>query len=161
MNPIPADVVEKTWREMSESSPEDAPETIERMSADQPLILGYLMAVSDELFNQDESELFVFLGIVIWHIMSHGDTPLPKVTEEMLEGIEESNFKMLEYLEDESETDFIETTENMLYNYNQQEVLRYVLEAIMEEPEEDSEIREENQGLMMIYLKTVIDCFDQ
>ena len=161
MNPIPADVVEKTWKKITETSPQEAPEIIARMSKQQPLILTYLMAIGDELFNQDERELFVFLGITVWQIMSNGDTPLPKVTEEMIDEVEESNFKMLEYLEGESETDFMETTENMLENYNQQEVLRYVLEALMEEPEEDCEIREENQGLMMIYLKTVIDCFDR
>ena len=161
MKPIPADVVERTWKKIAETSPHKAPEIIDRMSKQQPLILTYLMAIGDELFNQDERELFVFLGIVIWQLMSQGETPLPKVTEEMIDEVEESNFKMLEYLEGESEVDFMETTETMIENYNQQEVLRYVLESIMEEPEEDCEIREENQGLMMIYLKTVIDCFDR
>ena len=161
MNSIPAEIVEEMRIELSEMSPDAAPDIIDRMSNEQPLVLAYLMAIGDNLFNQDERELFVFLGVVIWQIMSQGDTPLPQVTEKMIDEIEESNFKMLEYLEDESEADFIETTDNMLENYNQQEVLKYVIEVIMEEPEEDCEITEESQGLMMIYLKTVIDCFDR
>lgn len=161
MNPIPSDVVEKTLNEMVEMSAQGAPKMIKRMTKQQPLILAYLMAVGDEIFNQDERELYVFLGVVIWQIMSQGETPLPKVTEEIIDEVEESNLKMLEYLEGESEADFMKTTEKILDNYNQKEVLRYVLEAIMEEPEDDCEIRDENRGIMMIYLKTVIDCFDR
>ena len=160
MKPIPADTVEDTWARMVDMSPQDAPEMIERLTQQQPLILAYLMAVGDEMFNPDERELLLFLGIVIWQTMLQGDTPLPEVTEQMIEEIEASNFKMLEYLEGESEADFIETTENILNTYNQKEILAHVLEAIMEEPDEETEISEENQGMMMIYLKTVIDCFD-
>jgi hypothetical protein len=42
----------------------------------------------------------------------------------------------------------------MINNYNQPEVLRYVAEALMEEPEEDIEedIRDENKGIMLIVL---------
>ena len=161
MNPIPADIVEKTWERMIGMAPEEAPEMIERMTQEQPLILAYLMAMGDELFNPDEQELLLFLGIVIWQLMQQGDTLLPVVTENMIDEIEESNFKMLEYLEGEPEGDFNETVSSMLENYNQKEILTHVLEAIMEEPEEGSEISEEHQGMMMIYLKTVIDCFDR
>jgi hypothetical protein len=161
MNPIPADIVEKTWEKMIGMAPEEAPEMIERMTQEQPLILAYLMAMGDELFNPDEQELLLFLGIVIWQLMQQGDTLLPVVTENMIDEIEESNFKMLEYLEGEPEGDFNETVSSMLENYNQKEILTHVLEAIMEEPEEGSEISEEHQGMMMIYLKTVIDCFDR
>ena len=42
-----------------------------------------------------------------------------------------------------------------------QEVLKYVVEALMEETEEDALIRDDNKGIMMIYLKTIIDCFDE
>ena len=161
MNPIPADIVEKTWIQMAAMSPEDAPEMIDRMTQEQPLILTYLMAVGDELFNQDERELLLFLGIVIWKIMQQGDTPLPEITEEMIDEVEESNFNMLEYLDGESEKEFNETTAAMIENFNQKEILAHVLEAIMEEPEEGCEITEENQGMLLIYLKTVIDCFDR
>ena len=63
---------------------------------------------------------------------------------------------------DELEDDF--TKQNItgfFQNYNQIEVLRYVVEALMEELETDSEVRDEYIGIMMIYLKTVIDCLDQ
>ncbi len=161
MNPISSDIVEKIWKKAGGISPEKGPEMIKRMSKQQPLILAYLMSTGDDVLSQEERELLLYLGVDVWQIMFQGTTQLPKVTEKVLDEIEDSNMKMLEYLEDESEGGFIDTVEKIINNYNQREVLRYVVEAIMEEPEEGSMIGDENTGIMMIYLKTVIDCFDK
>ena len=161
MNKISAEIVERTWKEMSTMSPLNYPKLINKFSKEQPFILTYLIAVDGQQFNEDERELLLYLGVVIWMMMSRGNNPLPKVTEKMIDDAEEKNIKMLEYLEGETETDFYETTDTILQDYNQPEVLRYVVEALMEDDDEDVDIQEENIGLMMIYLKTVIDCFDK
>jgi hypothetical protein len=145
---------------MGTMPPHQMPKLIDRISKQQPLVLAYLLATGEQLFNQDERELFLYLGVVVWQIMSRGNKPLSKVTEATLDRMEENNMKMLEYLEGESEADFIEAVEKMLKNYNQQEVLKYVIEALMED-EEDFFITDESKGLMLLYLKTVIDCFDK
>lgn len=161
MNKISGEIVERTWKEMSSMSPLNYPKLINKMSKEQPVILAYLMAVGDELFNEDERELILYLGVVVWRIMSRGNEPLPSVTEKILDEVEDKNIKMLEYLEGESETDFFATVATIIENYNQPEVLRYVVEALMEDNEEGVDIKEENIGMIMIYLKTVIDCFDK
>ncbi|KPJ68362.1 MAG: hypothetical protein AMJ45_02575 [Syntrophobacter sp. DG_60] len=161
MDSISSDTVEKTWKKIGGMSPQEVPKLINRMSKQRPLILAYLMAAGDDILNQDERELLLYLGVVVWQIMSQGATPLPEITEKTLDEVEESNMKVLKYLEGESETAFIETVEGIIDNYNQPEVLRYVVEALMEEPEEECLIRDENKGIMMFYLKTVIDCFDK
>jgi len=161
MNTISAEIVERTWQEMATMPPANYPKIINKFAKEQPFVLGYLMAVDEDLLNEDERELLFYLGTVVWRMMSQGNKPLSKVTEEMIFAAEDNNFKMLQYLEGETEADFYETTEKMIKNYNQPEVLRYVVEALMEEDEEGVEIREDNLGMMMIYLKTVIDCFDK
>lgn len=161
MNKISAEIVERTWKEMSTMSPLNYPKLINKFSKEQPFILTYLIAVDGQQFNEDERELLLYLGVVVWMMMSRGNNPLPKVTEKMIDDAEEKNIKMLEYLEGETETGFYETTDTILQDYNQPEVLKYVVEALMEDDDEDVDIQEENIGLMMIYLKTVIDCFDK
>ena len=161
MKPISSDIVEKTWKELGEMSPQKIPELIHLMQKQQPLVLAYLLGVGGDTLNQDERELLLYLGVVVWQIVLQGDTPLPEITANALEEVEESNMKMLEYLEGESETDFIDTVEKIIDNYCQPEILRYAVEALMEEPEEGCLIRDENKGIMMIYLKTVIDCFNK
>jgi len=131
------------------------------MRQEQPLILSYLLTVDDDILNQDERELLLYLGTVVWQMMSQGETPLPEITEEILDDVEKSNLKMLESLEGESEDGFVDVVEKIIDNYPQPEVLGYVLEALMEEPEEGGPIRDESKGIMMLDLKTVIDCFNK
>lgn len=93
--------------------------------------------------------------------MSQGSKPLTKITGDTLDGVEKANIEMLEYLAGESETDFMDTLRQVVNNYPQPEVLKYVVEALVEKPEEGSLIREEKKGYILIYLKTIIDCFSR
>jgi len=162
MNKISSEIVERTWREMSSMPPLKLPKLVNKLSKEQPAIVAYFLVVGDEFLNEDEQELLLYLGLVVWQVMSNGASPIPEVTEKMVEEAEDKNIKMLEYLEGESESGFIETVETIVENYNQPEVLQFVVEGLIEEDEEDNaNIREESIGMMMIYLKTVIDCFDK
>ncbi|MCM8774380.1 MAG: hypothetical protein NC820_06580 [Candidatus Omnitrophica bacterium] len=138
-----------------------APRLVNLTQKQQPFVLAYLLGVGGDTLNRDERELLLYIGIVVWQIMSQGDLPLKKITSEVLEETEEENMKMLEYLEDEPEASFIDIVEKIINDYPQPEVLIYVVEALMEEPEEGVLIRDENIGIMTIYLKTIIDCFDK
>lgn len=158
MEPISADIVESTWQRMAAMPSREAPKLVARMEKEQPVVMAYLMAVDHDLFNQEERELLLYLGMVVWQIMSQGSTPLPRVTEKALDRAEKSNMKTIESLMDASEADFTETARTMIENYSQPEVLRYVVEALVEAVE-DEEVRDENMGIMMLDLKTVIDCF--
>ena len=161
MNPISSEIVEKTWKKVGNMSPLQGQKMINQMSKQQPVILAYLMAAGDDLLNEDERELLLYLGVVVWQIMLQGDAPLPKVTEKALDKAERKNIKMLERFAGKSLDQMEKGVEEMLRNYNQREVLKYVVEALMEEPEEGCFIREENKGTMMVSLKTVNDCFDR
>lgn len=161
MEPISSAIVEKTWKELGNMSPQAIPKIVQLMQEQQPFVLVYLLAVGDDILNQDERELLLYLGVVIWQIMSRGDTPLTKVTVADLDKAREANMEMLQYIEGESETSLMYATEKIIGNYGQPEVLKYVVEALMEEPEEGCLIRDANKGIMMIYLKTVIDCFNR
>ena len=160
MNTISAKIIENTWKKIGSMSPLSATQLINKMSEDQPVIITYLMAVGEDMLNQDEKELLLYLGVVVWKIMSEEKMTLSSVTEETLDTVDDSNMKMLQYLEGETEFDFIETVGTIFKNYNQPEVMRHVVEALMEDTE-DYTIRDEMKGVMLIYLKTVIDCFDK
>lgn len=161
MESIPLEVVERTWKKMSTMSLGELPKLINLMQKQQPFVLAYLLAVGHEIFNQDEQEQLLYLGVVVWQIMSQGSKPLAKITGDVLDETERENMKMLEYLAGESETGFMDTTKKIISNYPQPEVLKYAVEALMEEPEEGCIIRDENKGYIFIYLKTIIDCFNR
>jgi len=121
--------------------------------------------VDGDALNMDEREVLLYLGVVVWQIISRKgkgeDTPLPEITEDILDNAVKSNEKMIESLENESSDDFIASVRKMVKNNSHPELLKVVVEALMEEPEDGCVMRDENKGMMMVYLKTVIDCFSR
>lgn len=160
MEPIPAQVVERIWKRVASLPPRRAPGLMQRMAMEQPVVLAYLLGVDDDLLNEDERQLLLYLGVVVWQIMLQGSKPLPLITEEMLDNAGARNLKMLEYLQSETEAGFEEATRTILSSYSQPEVLRYIIEALIEDPEKGCLIRDENRGAMMLDLKTIVDCFN-
>ena len=160
MKLIKSDIVDKTWQEMSLMPPDEFPNIVNEMIAEQPIILSYLMTACEDLFNQTERQLLIYMGVVIWKIMSQGEISLKPVTENKLDEMEDNNFSFWETIEREND-EFIDSVTAIAARCEQPEVLRYVVEAIMEDMEYANEIRNENKAMMMLYLKTVIDCFDQ
>lgn len=162
MEAISEEKTERVWKKAAIMTPRQAQKIIHRIGQEQPVILAYLMAAGDDLFNQEERELLLYLGVVIWLIMIEGKTGLKKISEKILEEIENTNFKMIEYLEGEPDGHFAETVELIYSNYNQPAVLKYAVESLMESMEaNDEQIRNDNLGMMLIYLKVVIDCLDK
>ena len=89
MDPIPAEVVERTRKRIGELSVWRSPKLVGRMQKQQPVALAHLLAVDHDILNQDERELLFYLGVVVSQAMSHGAKPLPRVTEKALDEAKE------------------------------------------------------------------------
>ncbi len=175
MQPISAETVEETWQRVGVMNPDQAPGLIEEMEREQPIILSYLTAGGEELFNQAEREMVVYLGVVVWQIMKQGKPAPEKVRFEDIEKAEENNLKMLEYLGKSTPSGFSQGVESLVTGYNQPEVLRYIVEALFSVDEDDQDetvetsdpeheeekVRDDMRGVIFIVLKTIIDCLDQ
>lgn len=162
MEIISEEVVEKIWKEVGSISLRDAPTIAKRFQKLQPFLSTYLLAVGGDELNRDEGELLFYLGLVVWKIMSKGDKDLREVSSEAIEETEKKNWDMITYLSEENKDfDFIKTVESIIKEYNQKNVLKYIVEALEEHDPEEVNLRDENIGQMFIYLKTVIDCLDQ
>ena len=159
---ISAETVTRVWQDMARASVKAAPLLVNQMKEEQPVILVYLLAADDSIFNQHERELIFYLGMAVWQMMKQSKRPLRKVTEKKLMQAEEANFDSLERLSASPEADFVSATQAMIATYPEPEVLRYIVEAIMEEEDydpDDPPIRDEYRGLAFVHLKTVLDAF--
>jgi hypothetical protein len=159
---ISAETVTQVWQDMARVSAEAAPRFVNQMQEEQPVIIAYLLGVGESPFNQHEQAIIFYLGMVVWQMMKQSKRRLRKVTEKRLEQAEEANFDFLERLSASPEADFVSATQEMLATYPEPEVLRYIVEAIMEEEDydpDDPPIRDEYRGLAVVHLKTVLDAF--
>jgi len=162
MKPIPAAVVERTWHAQAQMNDEQLQKIVKQFSASQPLLFNYLMVVGDTILNVHDTELLFYLGACVWQMLQSGEDQPTRVTADILDAEEEKNYKMLEYLEGELEAEFYEVVSKMTAGYNQPEVLRYVIEALIESDQEvRPRIKAENLGQIYVCLKIIIDCLDR
>jgi hypothetical protein len=156
---IPEDVVTAVWQRMASVSPVQIPKLVDQMTREQPQILAYLMAASESELEEDEAEIVFYIGVVVWQIMRENQPGIRKVTESLLDDVEAENEKSLRKLEQDSPGDFVSAVKKFTNDYPEPEVLRYVVEALIEEDEEEDSgsVSEENLGLAFITLKNVLD----
>lgn len=164
MKPIPAESIESRQTRISNLSEEALEELIDQASEEQPFMLAYLMSAGEAEFNDSEQELLLYIGVVVWQIMRAEGVPLREISEENLETAEETNRQLIEYLEGEPEHEVLETVETVIGSYNQDDLLRFVIESIMDEEDEAYDntepVRDSMKGMLIFYLKILIDCLD-
>ncbi|MBN1676784.1 MAG: hypothetical protein JXR37_37415 [Kiritimatiellae bacterium] len=129
------------------------------MGQQQPIILAYVLAVGKDVYEEDERQVLLYLCVVIWQAMCAPGGPEEPVDEATLNRVDAANADMLDYLGGESDADFRSSVKLIVGHYNQPEVLRCVVDALMKGRK--GRVRPAYRGTMLLDLKTVIDCFDR
>lgn len=153
---ISEQIVTETWQAMDGMSETDAALLIDQMQREQPVVMVYLLVSSEQSFEPDQGQALFFIGIVVWLMMRKGKPQLRKVSEKLLERTIDRNEAQLEKLSEDPNADSKMAAQAV--GYPEPEVLRYIVEAIMESDEE-VEFSEEERGLAFMILKNVLDAF--
>lgn len=161
MIPLSLELINDRWKLIENMSLEEVPDLITDLGQSQPYILTYLIATGSDILNEKEREMLLFLGIMVWNISKHQISEQAEISSDELFHFERKNILMLEYLSGEPENDFLSTAEKIMSRYHQHSLLKYIIDILMEDSrEEHCEIRKENVGIIAIYIKSLIDCFD-
>lgn len=160
---ISAEVVAQTMQRMSALQPVEAQSLVKRMSEEQPVIVAYLLAASEnKAFDQNEGQTLFYVGLVIAQIMKQGLMEPGKIKEKQLTRVEKANEDLLDKMATDSAGDFASAAESLVEKHPEPEVLRYVTDALIEDEEGDPDnppIRDRNLGLAFLHLKIVLDAF--
>ncbi len=161
MNTISGKIIDRTWKRINEATEEEGQRLLDEMAKQQPFVVAYLMAVEETLMGEEERGQLILIGLILWKILSEQKTGLRQITMDDLEAAENGNLKFLEGLEEGSEMDHLAGLQNLLATYNQVPLLSAVIESLMADHEEEPELANENIGLALLHLKSVLDCLDQ
>jgi hypothetical protein len=162
MQLIKAEKVEKIYADFCVMSEQKAFQLSYDLEKNQPVLTAYMTAVDSKILNQAEREMLFYLGTLIWQIMLNENEDLPMIKEDTLLDCEKVNLKIAASLKDSGKLSLAEVIKTILGNFRQPEVFRYIVAILLNEEEnEESFIRDEMLGILMLNLKTIIDCFDQ
>lgn len=160
MKELEIEVIGASWDSMEDLDPEAIPALVHELGHKQPFLLTYLMATGHDILSEQEREALLFMGVMIWQILNGMYNDIAVISGNDLDSHENKNMQMIEYLAGESESDFLDTVEKIMSKYHQPGLLRFIISKLDQEPDRGIELSDDNMGMIVIYLKTVIDCFD-
>jgi hypothetical protein len=143
---ISYETVHETWQRMADTPSEEVQALVDQMEREQPALMVYLLALDDFPFNQNEKEIIYYIGTVLWLIMKKSRDELSAVPQETISKAEEDNYQFMEMISNDTEADFMSATQAMIDSYGEPEVLRYLVEALME-GEDEYYYEEDDQDL--------------
>lgn len=161
MHLISEELVEETWQEFSGFSPEQGNEEVQKLGKEQPELLAFMMELIDDL-TQDVKELALYIFVVVYRMFRKacGRQISGLSAEEIMEQYEK-NEKLILSLEGAHDKFYDRIARVQLSE--QPYVMKYVVEALIEMPEDDDpvELTDNDIGIIFLFLKTVIDLLNQ
>ncbi len=161
MKPISRETVDLIIDHFEAHDDTEMQQRFKRFSEQQPFLMAYLLAGDEEFVEEENRGDLLYLGLMIFEVLSGERGGLPKVGEDPLMETDERNMQMVMNLDEASEMHFQEAIERMLEGYNQQPLLTAMLEVLMSGNEDTPELAPESVGMNLIHLKTVIDSLDR
>lgn len=156
---VATETVAETWEKIAGMSPEKTGKLLNHLEKQQPVLVDYLAKVGDGFLTPDEREFIAFLSFVIWQIFSRETKPIKTISEKVLDSVERMNRSLFEHLETVSEHRLMRVLAILLQNYNQREILHYLVQILMGTEDGTAFVQKSNRGIAIVTLKTVIDCF--
>ena len=160
MEPISEKFVEKTWQDVAGYSPDRASKEMQKMGKNQPDLLAFLMALTEDL-DPDVRELAIYIAFVVYRIFEGSQNKIKKITSKGIMDCYEYNEDLMGRLEGAHEK-FIDRIARIQIS-KQPYVVKYVVDALIEESEEGDgvELTDEDKGFLFLLLKTVVDLLDK
>jgi hypothetical protein len=159
MDPLSEGFVEKTWQQVAKFTPDRANKEMIAMGKNQPDLLAFLMAYTDDL-QQDVKELAIYIAFVVYKMFLDSSGKIPSISSKKIMAMYDKNTSLIESMEGTHDK-FIDRIASVQIS-KQPYVMKYVLEALMEEAEEDGiDLTEEDIGSLFILFKTEIEVLDK
>jgi len=160
MEPIPEEIVEKTWQEVAGFNPVRANKEMMKIGANQPEILAFVTELTDEM-DKEVKELGIYMFFVVYRIFQKAHGKFKGISSEEIIECYEHNEGLMERLEGAHEK-FLDRVASIQIS-RQPYVVKYVVDALMEDEEEEDAVAltEEQKGSLFLLLITVIDILDQ
>lgn len=151
--------VEKTWQQIANFTPARANKEMIAMGKNQPDLLAFLMAYTEDL-QQEVKELAIYIAFVVYKMFLDSGGKIPRISSKEIMARHNETTHLVESLEGANEK-FIDRIANVQVS-QQPYVMKYVLEALMEDAEDDGiDLTEEDIGLLFMLFKTEIEVLDK
>ena len=161
MESIPEALVEETWQEVAGFTLKRAKKEMTKVNKNQPDLVAFTLELTQDL-DQEVRELATYTTFVVYRMFEKSASKrIKRIPAEEIISCYETNEDLMESLED-VHNKFLERIARVQLS-GQPYVLKYVVETLIEAPEEEDPVSlsEEDIGFLFLLLKTVVDVLDK
>ena len=161
MNPISQELVDETWQAFAGFSPARARKETIKVNKNQPNLLAFMMEFTQDL-DREVQELAIYMFYVVCRMFQKSSKKsLKRISPEEIINCYEKTERFIESLEGAHER-FFERIAGVQLS-EQPYVMKYVVETLMEAPEEEDPVvlTEDDIGYLFLLFKTVVDLLDK
>ncbi len=157
MKELSTEMFEEQWMAVADLPQDSMNRLMDDMASLQPDVLTYLMGSGHEVLDEDQQELLLFCGVVIWRTYTTVGRIPAAVSNKALDECEEKNGTWLEGLFNAVDEDaFDDAISEFAGTTPQADLIDFLGGMLFEEFSDAPEAR----AVMIIFLKTTIDCFE-
>jgi hypothetical protein len=162
MDVIPSDVVDETWVRVGNLSPDRATREIQGLAKRQPDLMTFILDLTRDM-EEGGKELAFYMFFVVYRMFekAHGKN-IGTIPGETIDQCFDANQDFLEKLALTDSRFLTRIAESEFWE--QPYVLKYVVETLMEAPQEKEDavpLSPEQFGYIFLLLKTVIDVLNR
>jgi len=161
MKPIPEELVEETWQEVAGFNVDRGHKEMGRASKSQPDLVAFIMEFTQDL-DQEVKELATYMTFVVYRMFQRSSRKkIKKISAQEIIECYEANEDLMERLEGVHEK-FLDRIARVQLS-GQPYVMRYVVETLIEAPEEEDPVALSDEDIVFLFLllKTVVDVLDK
>lgn len=158
MTDITAELVNEVWTDLLTGSPEQVTAWIERFRRAQPVLAGYVRAVEEGVFSNDERGQLTLFAAWAFEVCRRTGRARREIDEEMIEAMLSENERLLAAVEAAPVGDVMTTAAAWTESYANLPLLGAMLREAMHGDLEETRRVDDFLGLLTLHLKTVIDC---
>ena len=129
---------------------------VERLQKEQAPLFGYIFSENLSVLTQAEREFLLYLLLVILLSIEENSGTLNAIPKKTLEDAEEFNWSIMDSA---PAGKFRDKLTPFFEDYTQEDLLAFVEDALMDS--EDDLVTKEGREVVFVFLKSVIDCFEE
>lgn len=155
---ITLEMVDEVWQEFLADTPEQMGGRVERFRRMQPVLAGYVRAVEEGAFSDDDRGEMTFYTVWAHEVFLRAGAARREIDEETIEAMLVENEKLLAAVENAPASDVMSTAMEWTETYRHMPMLGAVMAQAMAGDLEETRRVDDFLGLLTLHMKTVIDC---
>jgi hypothetical protein len=158
MTDITAELVSEVWHELLTDEPETVAARIDRLRAVQPVLAGYVRAVEEGVFANDERGQLTLHALWAFEVCRRTGRARREIDESTIEAMLSENERLLTALESAPASDVMSTAADWTEAYPHLPLLGAMLTEAMHGDLGETRRVDDFLGLLTLHLKTIVDC---